>query len=79
MPLPFPKCAGLANTSTPLQHLERTSAALGVEFYRKGDDMTGAELSGNKIRKLVFLLAEAIAQGCGTVIAGGRETHIVRV
>lgn len=61
----------LANTPTPLMHLARTSAELGVEFRIKRDDMTGAELSGNKIRKLEFLIADAIESGCDTVITGG--------
>ncbi len=52
-------------------HLARTSKELGVEFLIKRDDMTGAELSGNKIRKLEFLIADAIAKGCDTVITGG--------
>ena len=52
-------------------HLQRTSTELGVEFLIKRDDMTGAELSGNKIRKLEFLIADAIKQGCDTVITGG--------
>ena len=69
----YPKRADLANTPTPLQHLPRTSNELGVEFYIKRDDMTGAELSGNKIRKLEFLLADAIEQGCDTVITGGGQ------
>lgn len=73
MTLSFPKRVALANTPTPLEHLPRTSDALGVEFYIKRDDMTGAELSGNKIRKLEFLVADAIEQGCDTLITGGGE------
>jgi D-cysteine desulfhydrase len=73
MTLPWPKRVALANTPTPLTFLERTSTALGVEFYIKRDDMTGAELSGNKIRKLEFLIADAMEQGCDTLITGGGE------
>ncbi|MCP4447606.1 MAG: D-cysteine desulfhydrase family protein [Myxococcales bacterium] len=69
----FPPRLDIANTPTPLHHLARTSAELGVEFYIKRDDMTGAELSGNKIRKLEFLLADAIEEGCDTVITGGGQ------
>jgi D-cysteine desulfhydrase len=46
----------LANTPTPLQRLERLSAKIGVEIYFKRDDFTGSELSGNKVRKLEFLM-----------------------
>ena len=56
----YPPRVDLANTPTPLMHLQRTSAELGVEFLIKRDDMTGAELSGNKIRKLEFLIAEIV-------------------
>lgn len=73
MTLDWPKRVELANTPTPLQFLERTSQDLGVEFYIKRDDMTGAELSGNKIRKLEFLIADAMAKGCDTLITGGGE------
>lgn len=71
--LRWPRRVSLAHTPTPLTHLERTSEALGVEFLIKRDDMTGAELSGNKIRKLEFLLADALDLGCDTVITGGGE------
>lgn len=67
----YPPRVDLANTPTPLMHLARTSKELGVEFLIKRDDMTGAELSGNKIRKLEFLIADAMEQGCDTVITGG--------
>lgn len=73
MTLQFPKRVSLANTPTPLMHLQRTSLALGVEFYVKRDDMTGAELSGNKVRKLEYLIADAIEKGCDTLITGGGE------
>lgn len=69
----YPDSVSLARLPTPLEHLERTSARLGVELYIKRDDTTGIELSGNKIRKLEFLLAEALAQGADTVITCGGE------
>lgn len=69
----FPPRADLAQRPTPLQKLERMGASLGVELYVKRDDLTGAELSGNKIRKLEFLLADALAKGCDTVITGGGQ------
>lgn len=71
--LAYPPSLSLARLPTPLEHLARTSAALGVEVYIKRDDTTGAELSGNKIRKLEFLLAEALDQGADTVLTCGGE------
>jgi D-cysteine desulfhydrase len=71
--LAYPPRLALARPGTPLQALPSTSAALGVEIWVKRDDLTGAELSGNKVRKLEFLLAEARAQGADTVITCGGE------
>jgi len=73
MTIEYPARIELARTPTPLEKLARTSAALGVEVWIKRDDLTGAELSGNKIRKLEFLFADAMARGADTVITGGGE------
>ncbi len=72
-PLTYPERIPLARLPTPLERLERTGARLGVELLVKRDDLTGSDLSGNKVRKLEFLLAEARAQGCDTVITCGGE------
>lgn len=69
----YPDKIELAHLPTPLQRLERTGADLGVELYIKRDDLTGTALSGNKIRKLEFLLADALARGADTVITCGGE------
>lgn len=75
----FPKRLELANTPTPLSKMKRLSDKLGVEIYFKRDDMTGSEMSGNKIRKLEFLLAEAEAEGADTVITcGGAQSNHCR-
>jgi len=50
--LSFPPQINLASLPTPMQPLRRLSKKLGVELYIKRDDLTGAALSGNKIRKL---------------------------
>ncbi len=77
--LPYPRKVALARAGTPLQRLPRTSAALGVEVLVKRDDLTGAELSGNKVRKLEFLFAEAEDQGADTVITcGGEQSNHAR-
>lgn len=57
---------------TPLQHLPRLSEALGgVQVWCKRDDLTWLALGGNKLRKLEFLLREALDQGADTVITTG--------
>src|SRR3972149_567955 len=58
----------LALAPTPIMKLERLSRRLGVELYMKRDDLTGLLESGNKIRKLEFLVGDALAQGADTLI-----------
>ena len=51
--------------------LERLSRRVGVELYMKRDDLTGLLESGNKIRKLEFLVGDALAQAADTLITVG--------
>ena len=68
----YPTRLKLAQTPTPLLPLTRLSEELGgPRLWVKRDDLTGAATSGNKVRKLEFLLAEAKAQGCDTLITSG--------
>ena len=61
----------LALAPTPILRLDRFSRRLGVDLYVKRDDLTGLLESGNKIRKLEFLVGDALEQGADTLIAGG--------
>ena len=61
----------LALAPTPILPLERLSRELGVELYLKRDDLTGLLESGNKVRKLEFLVGEAVHQGADTLITCG--------
>lgn len=48
-------------------------------FWLKRDDHTGAELMGNKVRKLEYLMADAVAQGATHVITcGGEQSNHAR-
>lgn len=61
---------------TPLYKLENLSRLTGKNIYIKRDDMTGVSLGGNKVRKLEFLLADAMAQGCKIVMTtGGAQSN----
>jgi len=77
--LSFPPQINLASLPTPMQPLRRLSEKFGVELYIKRDDLTGAALSGNKIRKLEFVLADALGQKADTVITcGGAQSNHCR-
>ena len=57
---------------TPIEKLERLSSALGgVNIYIKRDDLLGPAGGGNKIRKLEFLMADALEKGADTIITCG--------
>jgi D-cysteine desulfhydrase family pyridoxal phosphate-dependent enzyme len=67
-PAPLP----LAHGPTPLESLDRLSDWLGgPRLLVKRDDQTGLALGGNKARKLEHLCAEALSQGCDTLVTGG--------
>ncbi len=62
----------IAHLPTPVEYLPNLSRALGgPEIFIKRDDQTGLATGGNKVRKLEFLLAEALAQGAQTLITAG--------
>jgi D-cysteine desulfhydrase len=61
----------LALVPTPILRLDRLSRELGVELWVKRDDLTGLLESGNKVRKLEFLLGEASRQRADTLITCG--------
>ena len=63
---------------TPLERLERLSAWVGRDVYVKRDDITPLAMGGNKLRKLEYLAADALAQGCDTLITAGaiQSNHV---
>jgi len=80
MAFQYPKSIPLANLPTPITKLERLSEKWGgPEIYAKRDDLTGCALSGNKIRKLEFSVAEAIDLGSDILITcGGIQSNHAR-
>ena len=76
---PLPPRILLARLPTPLEPSPRLGAELGLELLYKRDDLTGLELSGNKARKLEFLIAEAERQGADTLVTcGGVQSNHCR-
>jgi D-cysteine desulfhydrase len=62
----------LANLPTPLVRLTRLERKLGdAQIWLKRDDLTGLELSGNKVRKLEYVLADALRGGFDTIVTEG--------
>ena len=62
----------VAHLPTPLEPMPNLTRLLGgPQLYVKRDDCTGLATSGNKTRKLEFLLGDALAQGADTVVTHG--------
>ena len=68
----------LLSHPTPLEKLERLSTWLGRDVYVKRDDLTPLAMGGNKLRKLEYLAADALAQGADTLITAGavQSNHV---
>jgi L-cysteate sulfo-lyase len=70
----------LAHLPTPLEEMPRLAAHLGgPRLFVKRDDCTGLGLGGNKVRKLEYDLAAALAEGADCVVCGGVvQSNVVR-
>src|SRR5450755_3510652 len=67
----FPRL-GLAQLDTPLEPLRRLSAHLGgPRLWVKREDATGLGFGGNKLRKLDYVLHDAVSSGADTLVSGG--------
>ena len=75
----------LVDAPTPIQPLKRIEEVMGpalngVKLYVKRDDLMGLGGGGNKLRKLEYLMGDAAAKGCDTIIAtGGIQSNFTRV
>lgn len=61
----------LAMPNTPIHAWTVPGVPDGFSVSIKRDDMTGSTLSGNKVRKLEFVMADALNRGCSHVITCG--------
>lgn len=69
----------IANLPTKIQRLYNLSKETGTDIYIKRDDFTGSEISGNKIRKLEYLLKDAMDNGFNLLITcGGIQSNHCR-
>lgn len=77
----FPRVSLLLGPS-PVERWDRLTADLGgkVEVWAKREDLnSGLAYGGNKTRKLEYLAADALAQGCDTLVSiGGVQSNHTR-
>ena len=68
---------------TPIEHLPRMTHALGgkVEIYAKREDCnSGLAMGGNKLRKLEYIVPDAIASNADTLVSiGGIQSNHTRL
>lgn len=70
-----PKKVKLANIPTPLEVVKYQNK----NFLIKRDDLTGCELSGNKVRKLEYIIADAIKNKADIIFTcGGEQSNHAR-
>ncbi|MGO9585723.1 MAG: 1-aminocyclopropane-1-carboxylate deaminase/D-cysteine desulfhydrase [Limisphaerales bacterium] len=74
----YPRLAGqlshvsLGRFPTPVEKLEQVGNAIGLKnLYLKRDDLSGTVYGGNKVRKLEFLLGDALRRNAKEVITFG--------
>src|SRR5579884_718416 len=74
-----PRPLALVHGPTPIVKRPRLDDLLGVDLWIKRDDATGGAEAGNKVRKLEWLLADAVARRSDTVVTcGGLQSNHAR-
>ncbi|KAJ1688869.1 hypothetical protein LUZ63_013024 [Rhynchospora breviuscula] len=69
----------LGHFPTPIHKWNLPNLPEGTEVWIKRDDLSGMELSGNKARKLEFLMADVVSSGADCVITlGGMQSNHCR-
>jgi 1-aminocyclopropane-1-carboxylate deaminase/D-cysteine desulfhydrase-like pyridoxal-dependent ACC family enzyme len=71
----------LVSAPTPLERADRLASAIGLapgHLWVKREDAIGLAGGGNKVRKLEYLCAEALAGACDVVVTGGgpQSNHV---
>ncbi|MDS7595446.1 D-cysteine desulfhydrase family protein [Agrobacterium tumefaciens] len=75
----------LLDGPTPIQRLSRLETAFagklrGSRLWAKRDDFMSLGGGGNKLRKLEYLIGQALAEGCDTFVAtGGLQSNFARL
>jgi D-cysteine desulfhydrase len=75
----MPRRLDLAHVPTPLWRHDALDALVGAEVWVKRDDMSSGAEAGNKVRKLEFLLADALDRDARVVVTcGGAQSNHAR-
>jgi len=70
----------LGEVKTPIEKLENLSKNYKNDIYIKRDDLLGIGLGGNKVRKLEYILGDALSKNADIVItSGGVQSNHVRL
>ena len=70
----------LGEVKTPIEKLENLSKNYKNDIYIKRDDLLGIGLGGNKVRKLEYILGDALSKNPDIVItSGGVQSNHVRL
>lgn len=66
----------LLNLNTPIERLDRLRHAIpgAPQLWIKRDDLTGYLGGGNKLRKLEYVMADALSRGATTIVTTGSIT-----
>jgi D-cysteine desulfhydrase family pyridoxal phosphate-dependent enzyme len=66
----------LLNLNTPVERLDRLRHAIpgAPQLWIKRDDLTGYLGGGNKLRKLEYVMADALSKGATTIVTTGSIT-----
>ncbi|MBC8950028.1 MULTISPECIES: D-cysteine desulfhydrase [Xenorhabdus] len=68
----------LLKTATMMDKLENLSHYLGRDVYIKRDDLTPLAMGGNKLRKLEYLIADALQKKAKVIVTAGaiQSNHV---
>ena len=70
----------LGEVKTPIEKLDNLSKNYKNDIYIKRDDLLGIGLGGNKVRKLEYILGDALSKNADIVItSGGVQSNHVRL
>ena len=69
----------LARLPTPIERSDALDRLVGTSVWVKRDDLTAAGAAGNKIRKLEYLLADALGKKTNVIVTcGGQQSNHAR-